>query len=90
MLYLVAKKTLSSKDITLELSSDLQYTSVVNSEVAKTKFVDDNQEQNDEKESQISWATSFYRDVWNFIYKYKDLYLIIINNIIRSFFLHTF
>lgn len=63
MLYVVAEKNPSSKAITPELSSDLQNTSVVNSEIAKTSSVDVNQEQDDEKESEISWAASSYGDV---------------------------
>ena len=54
MLYLVAEKNPSSKAITPELSSDLQNTSGVNSGIAKTSSVDDNQEQDNEKESEIS------------------------------------
>lgn len=63
MLYLVAEKNPSSKVITPELSSDLQNTSGVNSEIAKTLSVGDNQEQDDRKKSEISWAASFYGDV---------------------------
>lgn len=63
MLYVVEEKNPSSKAIIPELSSDLQNTSVVNSEIAKTLSVDDNQEQDDEKESEISWAASSYEDV---------------------------
>ena len=45
MLYIVNEKNLSSKAITLKLSSDLQNTSIVNFEIAKTLFVDNNQKQ---------------------------------------------
>lgn len=63
MLYLVVEKNPSSKAITPKLSSDLQNTSGVNSGIAKTSSVNDNQEQDDGKESEISWAASSYGDV---------------------------
>lgn len=42
MLYLIAEKNSLSKVITSELSSDLQNTSIVNFEIAKISFVNDN------------------------------------------------
>ena len=63
MLYLIEEKNPLSKAITPELSLNLQNISGVYSGIAKTSSVNDNQEQNNGKESKISWAASFYKDV---------------------------
>lgn len=63
ILYLVAEKNPLSKTITPELSLNLQNIIEVNSGIAKTSSVDNNQELDDGKESEISWAASSYGDV---------------------------
>lgn len=63
ILYIVAEKNLSSKAITPKLSSNLQNISIVNSKIAKTLSINNNQEQDVEKESKISWVASFYEDI---------------------------
>ncbi len=54
MVFLGTKKTPSSKVITPEFSLDLQDTGIAPFEIAKTSFIDQNEEQDDEEESEIS------------------------------------
>ncbi len=63
MVFLRKKETPSSKVITPELSLNLQDTGIAPSGIAKTLYIDQNQEENDEEESEISWAASSYGDV---------------------------
>ena len=63
IVFLGTKKTPSSKVITPELSLDLQDTGIAPSGIAKTSSINHNEEQDDEEESEISWAASSYGDV---------------------------